>query len=354
MKELLFQLVRLGIANSAQMRIPDEVDWNALKALADEQGLSAVLVDGVERLPENKRPPKETILQWIGETLQVYEYRYEMYKKAIAELACIYNAHGYKMMILKGYACSLDWPRPNHRPCGDIDIWQFGQQKEADALLAKEKGVKIDNSHHHHTIFYWRDFMVENHYDFINVYQQKSHKSLEKLFKQLGADDSKHIEVFGERVYLPTSNLHALFLIKHMLLHFVASEMTFRQILDWAFFAKAHRDEIDWEWLNDELDKFGMKRMYSTINAICVEELGFDPRIFMQVQFEPLLKDKVLKEMFVNKQPIDEPSCVFYRVFWRYRRWKARGWKYKLCYQESIWKSFWRGVWGHLLKPKSI
>lgn len=73
------------------------------------------------------------------------------------------------MMILKGYACSLDWPKPEHRPCGNIDIWLFGKQKEADALLANKKGLEIDSSHHHHhTIFYWRDFMVENHYDFFD------------------------------------------------------------------------------------------------------------------------------------------------------------------------------------------
>lgn len=65
------------------------------------------------------------------------------------------------MMVLKGYACSLDWPKPVHRPCGDIDIWQFGKQKDADAALEAEKPVqvvqkgqefKVDSSHHHHTV----------------------------------------------------------------------------------------------------------------------------------------------------------------------------------------------------------
>lgn len=50
----------------------------------------------------------------------------KVYLQAVASLAGFYNAHGYKMMVLKGYACSLNWPRPEHRPCGDIDIWLFG------------------------------------------------------------------------------------------------------------------------------------------------------------------------------------------------------------------------------------
>ena len=89
------------------------------------------------------------------------------------------------MMVLKGYACSIDWPKPEHRPCGDIDIWLFGKQKEADALLVKDKGVIVDTSHHHHTVFDWGGFMVENHFDFINVHHHKSNAAFESLFKMI-------------------------------------------------------------------------------------------------------------------------------------------------------------------------
>ena len=88
-------------------------------------------------------------------------------------------------MVLKGYACSLDWPRPEHRPCGDIDIWQFGEQKKADAAM-KNEGIEVDSSHHHHTVFYWNGFMVENHYDFINVFQHKSARRVGKNIQGVG------------------------------------------------------------------------------------------------------------------------------------------------------------------------
>ena len=111
-------------------------------------------------------------------------------------------------MVVKGYACSLDWPKPNHRPCGDIDIWLFGKYREADDLVSNEKGLRVDNSHHHHTVLYWEDFMVENHYDFVNVHAHKSSAELEKVFKGLSQDDSHWVEVSGERVYLPSPKLY--------------------------------------------------------------------------------------------------------------------------------------------------
>ena len=74
-------------------------------------------------------------LRWVGKVMQGYEQRYVLYKKAVEDLGAWYHAHGYRMMLLKGLACGLDWPKPEHRPYGDIDIYLFGRYKEADALL---------------------------------------------------------------------------------------------------------------------------------------------------------------------------------------------------------------------------
>lgn len=353
--------MRLGIGTSKDIIIPVDVDWIALKALADQQGLTAVVLDGLN-VVINKRtdirndwfPSQVMTIQWIGEVLQNYEAMYKQYVKSISSLAGFYSQHGYKMMVMKGYACSLDWPKPEHRPTGDIDIWQFGEWKLADVALAKEKDIVIDNSHHHHTVFTWQGFTVENHYDFINVHHHKSHKELEKVLKKLGEDDSYYVELNGEKVYLPSPNLHALFLLKHAALHFVGTELTFRQILDWAFFLHKHGKEVDWKMLLPVIDEYGMTPFLNTLNSICVEDFGFDAHIFPTVQFNTELKDRVVNEVFSSVYDGDKSKNVFVRSFKRYQRWRSNAWKHELCYRESMWSAFWSGVWGHLLKPKSI
>ena len=358
-EDIFLAIVRQGIVTYPFGRIVysdknQTIDWDAIESLAAQHGLSAVVVDGIERLPEEQRPPKEVLLQWIGETLQSFEYRYNLYLKTISEMAGWYNAHGYKMMVLKGFACALDWPKPEHRPCGDIDIWLFGKSQEADAILAKEKGVKIDKSHHHHTVFDWRDFMVENHYDFINIHHHESNIEFEKILKELASDDSYVVEVYGEKVYLPSPNLHALFLLKHTMIHFAAEGISLRQLIDWGFFVKAHGKNVDWKMVMDVLERFGMKDLFNIINAICVEDMGFDANIFPQVQFNPVLKDRVLKEILSPEFPNQTPHGLFKRVSFKLRRWKGNAWKHELCYKESMWSAFWSGVWNHLLKPSSI
>lgn len=89
-------------------------------------------------------------------------------------------------------------------------------------LKAQGLQAAIDISHHHHTVFEWQGFTVENHYDFINVHHHKSHVGLEQIFKELGENETNYVELNGEKVYLPSPNLHALFLIRHALNHFAS------------------------------------------------------------------------------------------------------------------------------------
>ncbi len=352
-RELFIQLVRLGIGHEACLQHKKN-DWVQLKAFADEQGLTAIVLDGIDSLPVDHRPPQALLLELIGEVLQNYEQRYKQCEQAIGSLADFYNSHGFKMMVLKGHACSLDWPKPEHRPCGDIDIWLFGQQKDADATISSVERVEVDTSEHHHTVFYWQNFMVENHYDFINVHHHKSHGEYERILKYLGRDDSHYTEVNGERVYLPSPNLHALFLFKHLMLHFATGEITFRQVMDWAFFVEKHGSEVDWPFVTSVLEKHGMMRMFNVVNAICVEDLGFKSAVFPQVQFDSWLKDRVMDDIFNPKFAGIMPQNLFARVVYKFKRWKANEWKHELCYEESMWSAFWSGVWGHLLKPSSI
>lgn len=333
-----------------------------------EQGLNAIILDGVEKLPTENKPSQVFLLEWIGQVMQGSERLYALCRRTLTEMASFYNAHGFKMMVLKGYACGLDWPRPEHRPYGDIDIWLFGRQEEADAVLAKEKGIKIDRSHHHHTVFEWNGFTVENHYDFVNVYAHRSSAELEKIFKELGSEKNLNpnvnsvgkrincVEVDGQKVYLPSANLYALFLMKHMASHFAAVGITLRQVLDWAFFVEKHTNEVDWKWLDGLLVKYHLKEFFNCINAICVEDLGFEFNGLyaygLQLTVADVnLKERVLADILNPQFTSAEPDGFVPRMIHKYRRWQGNAWKQRLCYEESRWSAFWTLLWSHLIKP---
>ena len=162
------------------------------------------------------------------------------------------------------------------------------------------------------------------------------------------------LEMNGEKVYLPSPNLHALFLLRHMVSHFAASEINFRQVLDWAFFVEKHTKEVDWKWLLNLLDEYHMRDFCNCINAICVEDLGFDSKIFPEVQSLPELKERVLEDILDPEYGNSGPKKLIPRLAYKIKRWQGNAWKQKLCYSESRWSAFWSGVWAKMLKPASI
>jgi len=136
--------------------------------------------------------------------------------------------------------------------------------------------------------------------------------------------------------------------------HFAAEGITLRHLLDWAFHVKAYAQEIDWPWLTGVLEKYGMLPAFNIFNGICVEDLGFEASLFPAAQFDPAMKERVLNDILSREFNEEEPTQPLRRLIFKYRRWKANGWKHKLCYKDSMWSAFWSGVWGHVLKPSSI
>lgn len=361
--DAFLSLVRLGIGTSNDVKIPNDMNWIALKALADIQGLSAIVLDGIDKVQGYSGSkvqdtlPLQMKLEWIGEVVQHYEQRYNAYEKAIRDLALFYRQHGIKMMVLKGYGLSLYYHNPKHRPCGDIDTWNFGQQKKADDWMTKECGIHVDTSEHHHTVFWWKGYMVENHYDFLIESATKTNSLLEPVLKELGMDDSRSVLVNGTKVYLPSPNLNALFLLRHSLMEFVGTGISLRLLLDWAFFWKAEYKNIDIPWFMGVVEEHGMKDFFHIIDTICVEDLGFDSSIFPETESKKEhLKDRVLNECLspeYDKLAAHQKSPIK-RVLFKYRRWKGGRWKRELCYKDGQLESFLWSVRMHLLKPSSI
>lgn len=97
-----------------------------------------------------------------------------------------------------------------------------------------------------------------------------------------------------------------------------------------------------------------MKEFMNCINAICVGDLGFDVKLFQEVKFIPVLKDRALADILDPAYGAAEPGALFHRLLFKYRRWQGNAWKQRLCYSESRWNSFWRGIWAKILKPSSF
>jgi hypothetical protein len=200
----------------------------------------------------------------------------------------------------------------------------------------------------------------------LNVHHHKSNVELEAILKSLAHIDNtcfRHTDSTDNTdICLPLANFNALYLLRHAMSHFASTGMNLRQLLDWAFFVEKQGKEVDWEWLQGVLKKYGMLKMFDVMNVICVEDLGFNLVESLGFSVESQLKSvefiklkgRVLSDILEPEINEKSPRHVWKRVPFKYHRWKANAWKHELCFNDSLWSAFWSGVWGHLMKPGMI
>ena len=355
--ERLFALVRATLRNrmddASLFEGTDAAQWREIYDLSSVQGVLAQAWDGMQFLPEAMRPPRALRLQWAVNVERI-EKVYRRQERAIARLAAFYREHAIPMMLLKGYGLSLFYPVPEHRPCGDIDIWLFGRQPEADKLVAREWGVPVDVHKEHHTTFDVDGIMVENHYDFVNKETHASNARLERLFKQYAAQPGESVAVAGVAVYLPSEQLNALFLLRHAAVHFAAINIGLRHVVDWCVFVAHCHDRIDWPALYAVAREAGMVRFLDCLNAVCIDYLGLDASSLPAFERDAELEKRVLDEILSPAFSDERPEGLLRVVRFKARRWWTNRWKHRLVFDEGLAGAFVRSAWAHLKRPQSI
>lgn len=361
--QIVLSLTRAGLGNGGEWSFGDAViDWSKVIRLAAAQGVLAIAWDGLQKMvdsgkiPPQQQPPLDIKLRWIANVDSI-EKGYSKQKAAIRRLATFYTENGFKMMLMKGYGLSLCYPTPEHRPCGDIDIWLYGRQQEADQLLRAKHNVVINEDKHHHTTFNVSGIIVENHCHFLNIHTHKSNIDFEKeLCRLVDSEEGQQYNKDSISFIIPPANFNALFLLKHMAGHFVTSETGLRHICDWAVFAKRYGTSVNWETINAIAHRFNLDRFLAIINKICIDCLGIDAKYFNGITSnETNLTNRVLSEILSPEFNKSQPSRGLIKLIrFRFQRWWSKRWKHKLVYNDSLINIFFRRIWGYLRKPKSI
>lgn len=377
---LLLDLIKAALGKGAPCGYPDAADWDALFNLSVRQCVPALVLDGLQRLygaaghPDNARMSAEgrlCKLRWAGLVMKM-EQQYALHWRTVAELAAFYEGEGIGLMLLKGIGLSLYWPRPDHRPVGDIDVFLTEKRtekvsaglpvwKRADRAMKEKLGIVADNSHHHHSVYTCNGVMVENHYDFVNVHSHRSNRRVEADFKRLAADGGeKHICADGTGICFPSPLLNALYVVRHSACHFAAEGMNLRQLLDYALFVEKRHGDIDWDFFWTRCRDYGMEKYVLCMNEIAVERLGFGREIFHTPEEysgfgsrQRELVDRVLDDIFFPQKPAGGKRGLSY-VLARFRLWRDNLWKHRLVYSDSVPSTFVAQIKSHLMRPATI
>lgn len=348
-QQIVLKLIRSAVSGST-CEIPSNTRWQEVMDIATSQGVLGICFDAMELLSADQRPGMDELMDWLGQ-VSFMESCYEEHKRTMAELAEFYNSQCIRMMVLKGYGLSLYWPKPNHRPVGDLDTFNFGKHEAADALVKDVLHIEIDNSHHKHSVFNYKGVTVENHFSFLNAHGHRSTAEIETILEDEVRAESLEVREDCEikNLYYPSVKFNSLYLLRHSGEHFASVDMNLRQVLDWGFFVRANA--VDWEWLLKTLNKVGMKDYLAVLNAICVRYLGFDKALFPELPVDDALVERSINDILHPEVEKEHHQNTVREIAFRFKRWWKNGWKHDMVYRESKWQSLMTQMWSHVLKP---
>lgn len=271
-----FRLIRSG-AGLGAAPVSDTADtavtpgsWERIYRMAADHGLSAVVWDGICRLPAAQQPPRETRIRWAL-SAEKLEERYRHQQQTASKLAARFSEEGLRMLLLKGLGLSRDYPLPEHRECGDIDIYLYGQSDKGDRVL-HEIGAHLYFDVPKHSEYVWDGVLIENHRTILNVRRNRTERELNAVLVRLLEKEGTHGLAPG--IQAPRATFNAIFLIRHAAVHFQKEGIVLRHLCDWACFLTRHWDEIDHALFRTAMEDYRMDRFADLMTAAAVEYLG--------------------------------------------------------------------------------
>lgn len=334
--EVLFKLLRIATNKEKSVSLPNEVNWLEVYDLSLKQGVGAIACDGMLAL-EHCGIDEVLKYKWMGQSM-VIEQKYYHHQKVLAELASFYHQHGINMMLLKGYGLSLNYPVPEHRPAGDIDVFLFGDKIKADGYVESEWNLKVKTSYDKHSSFVYKGATVENHDVFFDLQSHPSNKTVNDYIYQLIDGRTEAIKVGDSSFVIPNPTLMAIHLLRHTACDFAANSISIRQVLDWATLVSKRGSEMEWSVIMSFVEKTGMSRFFQLINTFCIERLGMKKTCFSFEIEDSAELERFVMDIICGKRVSDFPNSsrkLSYGISKSLQFWQNR-WKYKMVYKDSL------------------
>ena len=269
-------LIREGLwgVGNPDIRIDVATDWQEVYRLATEQSVLGLVLAGLEHV--DVKPPKELLLQWIGE-VQILEQQNKAMNAFIAELIeKLRNADIYALLV-KGQGIAQCYERSLWRACGDVDLLlsDSNYEKAKSFLTPLADHVDPEESVMKHLGMTMGGWIVELHGTMHTEISPRVNWGIDEVQGAcLKKDGVRSWDNGGTKVLLPSPDNDVILVFTHFLEHFFVEGVGLRQVCDWCRLLWTCRSELDLQLLESRIKKMGLMTIWKAFGSMAVEVLG--------------------------------------------------------------------------------
>lgn len=280
--EAFFALVRAGLWGEADANLNlnandnlfEGVEWEKIYQLAQEQSIQGLVLAGLEH--SDIKPPKELLLQWIGE-VQIIEQRNKEMNAFVANLIEKLRKEDVYTILVKGQGIAQCYARPMWRASGDVDLFLTEQNyyKAKQLLKTISNDVQEERDYNLHLAMKVYSWDVELH----GTLRAYLGKKVDRVIDGVQKDtfENGKVRVWRDNntdIILPAPDNDVIFVFTHILMHFFRGGIGLRQICDLCRLLWTYKNEIDIDLLKSRLKDAGLFSEWYAFAAIAVEKLG--------------------------------------------------------------------------------
>jgi len=305
-------------SNPADIAPLDTAQWEQIFWLARKHGVVTIINDAIEMLPPQLQPQGDIALSW---TLSAERTRYHYAQQAhvLETIDSKASSEGIPYVLLKGMSLARYYPRPDSRPCGDIDICFPHNYERGNALLGNPN-AKTDGKHSELIV---DGVTIENHLHFLDL-NYKSQKDAEAyIWNALQEVPSDH--------FLPPM-ADMVYLLMHTVCHLTAKyKLPLRNIIDWGMFLKANQTTLNPKECQKVVKALGMKDAFNILTFLSSDIIGTNLDMFIDGHIRAKdisrMRDLILTKRYLETVPKDLPPIR--RMIAKAKRHSQRRWLYR-------------------------
>lgn len=277
-QETFFKLIRLALGTCDDENvILDETGWTEVYDMACKQALPGIVIDGVERLPMEQKPPMDILMKWVGLVANLEERNKRMNQLTVMVCDKFENV-GMGAIVLKGQANSSLYPRPLHRVPGDIDLWMTPARNQVVEYV-RRIFPKMGAVYHHIDFPAVKAAGIELHFTPSWMNNWFINRRLQRYFKE-------HKQAMWQnKIELPdnvgsvsalTLGLNRVYLLIHIYRHLFDEGVGLRQLMDYFFVLRQGFTEEERLETLSILKSLRMTRFAAAVMYVLHEAFGLE------------------------------------------------------------------------------
>ena len=277
--QALMRLVAAGSFGDSATDISSDVDWIKLEKMAHDHGVQP-LVGYALRLSPSLQCPDDVRKRMVADMRQT-AFSNNAWKSAALQLITEMRSAGIPVLLIKGYSLASCYAAPDCRLSGDTDLLISPEYEKKACQFLESKGfhVKPRWQHWHHAVCEHPVIgCVELH---VQLYDEFVEDIWFKKVdgKKFVCEEPVTVQVDGYEYATLAPTDHLLFLILHLIKHFIMAGMSLRMLLDVVLFWVKNAAQIDAERVWSTIDALGFRKIVQSIFGAVIQYSDLNPEM---------------------------------------------------------------------------